>query len=643
MKYRTIGANLNRDYRNDLNYNFQQIEDDIKNSANISDANKQALLAELARVERESKERDDLLAGESLDALLQSIADAKNAANTAAANANLAAANVEGKGTYAQNQGDYAKTQGDYAKLKGDYADEKALLADAAAANANAETANLDAMKVASTDATQAANTAAGAVNDIIPQIDNLGGAEPYSVDMVYKKNNIVTSGGASYIAIKDSKGLPLTDDTAWRKIAAKGDTGPQGEVGPQGPKGETGEKGETGAGVKIIGSLTSVEELPASGELGDGYLVSGIDETGTVKNMYVWNGTGWENVGNIQGPKGERGPKGDIGPEGPRGLQGETGPQGLQGPKGDIGPQGLKGDTGLKGDKGDTGLQGPQGLQGETGLQGPEGPVGPKGDTGLQGPKGDKGDPGSAASVPDASTTRKGIVQLNDTLSSGLVTQAATANAVKQVNDKLAGNTIAIGYSASATNTYSVAIGANVNSINSREGVLGSDSYSSATSWKVPGSFSVTGTKQFQMPHPHPDKRDTHELRHSAVESPTAGDNLYRYTVDAQSDGETVTLQLPDYFQYLNKDVDVWVNGDGHFGRAFGKVEGDILSVTCELAGSYKVLVIGTRNDDHDSVQSWDMKGVEREIGESWTGETYVFEDDEIIAEEEYLTEVVA
>lgn len=87
--------------------------------------------------------------------------------------------------------------------------------------------------------------------------------------------------------------------------------------------------------------------------------------------------------------------------------------------------------------------------------------------------------------------------------------------------------------------------------------------------------------------------------------------------------------MQLPDYFEHLNTSVDVWVNPHKHFGRAFGEVVGDKLFVTCEKAGIYKALVIGTRNDDN--VQDWYIKGVGREIGESWLGETYVFEVDEI------------
>ena len=54
--------------------------------------------------------------------------------------------------------------------------------------------------------------------------------------------------------------------------------------------------------------------------------------------------------IGNIKGPQGIQGPKGD------------TGPQGIQGPKGDTGPAGPKGATGATGPQGP---QGPQGIQG--------------------------------------------------------------------------------------------------------------------------------------------------------------------------------------------------------------------------------------------------------------------------------------
>ena len=51
-----------------------------------------------------------------------------------------------------------------------------------------------------------------------------------------------------------------------------------------------------------------------------------------------------------------------------------------------------------------------------------------------------------SVSTPPDASTTRKGIVQLNDTVTSTSTTQAATANAVKQAYDEaLAGKQLGV------------------------------------------------------------------------------------------------------------------------------------------------------------------------------------------------------
>ena len=58
---------------------------------------------------------------------------------------------------------------------------------------------------------------------------------------------------------------------------------------------------GSDGTSVNILGAVDSESELPATGNSpGDGYLINGV--------LFVWNGTGWENVGNIQGPQGEQG-----------------------------------------------------------------------------------------------------------------------------------------------------------------------------------------------------------------------------------------------------------------------------------------------------------------------------------------------
>lgn len=112
---------------------------------------------------------------------------------------------------------------------------------------------------------------------------------------------------------------------------------------------------------------------------------------------------------GQLTGPAGADGAKGDKGDTGPAGADGERGPQGytftpsvdangnlswsnnggltnpttinIKGPRGEKGADGAAGADGAKGDKGDTG---------------PEGPQGPAGNDGAPGEKGEKGDTGN-------------------------------------------------------------------------------------------------------------------------------------------------------------------------------------------------------------------------------------------------------
>lgn len=189
-----------------------------------------------------------------------------------------------------------------------------------------------------------------------------------------------------------------------------KGDTGDTGATGDTGPTGPTGDTGATGAGVTIKGSYNSYEELineHPTGNDGDSYLVNG--------SLYVWNGTAWENVGNI---KGEKGDKGETGSQGVKGDTGDTGSSGFS-PivnvdhstgqivittedgsatisfdelKGDTGPQGVKGDTGNTGDAFTFDDFTPEQLASLKGATGDTGATGSKGD------KGDKGDTGQGS-----------------------------------------------------------------------------------------------------------------------------------------------------------------------------------------------------------------------------------------------------
>ena len=135
-----------------------------------------------------------------------------------------------------------------------------------------------------------------------------------------------------------------------------KGEKGERGEQGPKGdaftysdftdeqlenlkgPQGEPGPKGDNGTGVTILGSYNSLEELSTmhpTGNFGDSYLVEGY--------LYVWDTANsiWKNVGKIQGPQGEKGPKGDAFTYSDftdEQLENLKGPQGEPGPKGDNG-----------------------------------------------------------------------------------------------------------------------------------------------------------------------------------------------------------------------------------------------------------------------------------------------------------------
>jgi hypothetical protein len=164
------------------------------------------------------------------------------------------------------------------------------------------------------------------------------------------------------------------------------GPAGPQGQQGPSGPTGPIGVAGPTGAigpagpvgppgpGFTFLGQVPVVGDLPPGAETGDAYTVA------TDSNLYVYDGSQWNNSGPIQGPQGVQGIVGAAGPQGPQGETGATGAQGPVGPTGPEGPQGPAGPTGATGAKGDTGAAGPVGPLGPQGPQGLTGPAGPPG-----------------------------------------------------------------------------------------------------------------------------------------------------------------------------------------------------------------------------------------------------------------------
>jgi hypothetical protein len=101
-----------------------------------------------------------------------------------------------------------------------------------------------------------------------------------------------------------------------------------------------------------------------------------------------------------------------------------------------------------------------------------------------------------------------------------------------------------------------------------------------------------------FRINHPDPAKTNTHLLYHSFVESPTAGDNIYRYEI--QTCNGQASLELPSYYKFLNKNDQVWVTPVNHFGNAYGVIDQtqSCVSFCSDTDGKYMALIIGTRKD---------------------------------------------
>jgi len=96
---------------------------------------------------------------------------------------------------------------------------------------------------------------------------------------------------------------------------------------------------------VTIVGSVATSSALPSSytGNISDGFIAQ---DTG---DLWVWDGSIWNDVGQI------RGPQGNAGPTGSQGIQGAAGVTVIQDSRG-TGPTGI----------------------GATGPAGPTGPIGP-------------------------------------------------------------------------------------------------------------------------------------------------------------------------------------------------------------------------------------------------------------------------
>jgi hypothetical protein len=220
---------------------------------------------------------------------------AQKAAETAKAGADTAKSGAESAKTAAVTAQGKAETAATTATNKATEAGTKASEA-AKSAQAAAESAKTAAYAMRLTSVNVSASGTA-AITSLTPQAN-------------IKVGDTVIDPDGEVFVITSVTG---TTFTVGEKLASiKGPKGDQGDVGP---------KGETGAPLSIKGSFPTLDELQEQhpvGQLGDAYMV------GT--HLYSWNGSAWQDVGDIKGPKGDPGTPGTPGAPGADGKDGAAG-----------------------------------------------------------------------------------------------------------------------------------------------------------------------------------------------------------------------------------------------------------------------------------------------------------------------------
>ena len=114
-------------------------------------------------------------------------------------------------------------------------------------------------------------------------------------------------------------------------------------------------------------------------------------------------------------------------------------------------------------------------------------------------------------------------------------------------------------------------------------------------------------GSGSFRIPHPLPDKYDTHDLVHSFVEGPRA-DLIYRGSVALSGGSASVDLDeevgLTDgTWELLCRDPQVFLQNEDGWSALKGSVSGSTLIISCEDTNSTDTIswmVVAERQDDH-------------------------------------------
>lgn len=153
---------------------------------------------------------------------------------------------------------------------------------------------------------------------------------------------DVKSNSDIAFSALKPADGVQVGDVVidangdvyAIASVDSAGSTAHVGEAvegvnvkGPRGPKGDAGEKGADGTSITVKGAVADKNALPADAAVGDTYVTS--------DNGHMWVKTSmsgdaqWTDLGEMKGPKGDRGEKGATGDRGEKGATGAQGPAG--------------------------------------------------------------------------------------------------------------------------------------------------------------------------------------------------------------------------------------------------------------------------------------------------------------------------
>ncbi|HNI98000.1 MAG TPA: hypothetical protein PL169_18160 [Leptospiraceae bacterium] len=145
-----------------------------------------------------------------------------------------------------------------------------------------------------------------------------------------------------------------------------------------------------------------------------------------------------------------------------------------------------------------------------------------------------------------------------------------------------------------------------------------GSTSYATRMTIDNTGAVSIPGTLSkgggtFDITHPDPSMPKGSRLRHSFVESPTAGDNIYRWQIKVTKENRKFFIKLPKYWTHLNENPMVWVSSAEHPAASFGYVDTkqEKVIIQADRTGTYNVLLLGTRKDSL-AAAGWKEHGME-------------------------------